>query len=103
MTTQVYGASDDLIEIEGDIRGEHADYGLSKKSTYVILSDGTILSVHYGKEIGAIWQILVIRKGKLLDKIETCIDEDADRYSDTAYFFDGIEWAYVAENIIEIK
>ena len=42
--TKIYGASDDLIEIEGDYMGEQAVNNSSKK-TYLIASDGTILSV----------------------------------------------------------
>ena len=103
MSTEVYGASDDLIEVEGDIVGEHCDTNLSNKPCFVILSDGTILSIRYGKEIGAIWEITVIRKGWLLIKVDTCIDEDAPRYSDTAHFDSGIEWAYAANAIAEIK
>lgn len=48
MSTKIYGASDDLIEFEGDVR------------------------------------------------IDQCVDEDADMYSDVAHFKDGLKWAYAA-------
>ena len=94
MTTNVYGSSDDLIEFEGDVSGEVCHYGTDEHKTGVLLafSDGTLLDVRYGKPQGGIWEINVLRKGELLIKIESCIDEDADIYSDVATFADGLKW-----------
>ena len=91
MSTKIYGCSDDLIEFDGDVHGEVCnDKGL------IICSDGTVLSIKYGKPDLAVWQIIPIRQGKLLIGTDQCFDEDADPYSDAAYFKDGLKWAYVA-------
>lgn len=92
MATEVYGASDDLIEIDGDIRAEGGtDNGM------VIFNDGTVLIVSYGKAGQGIWRVECLHAGELFDRIEECDDEDAERYSDTAHLKDGAKWAYIAK------
>ena len=41
MTTKIYGTSDDLIEVEGDIYDEIGAYEAQDKG--ILLSDGTVL------------------------------------------------------------
>ena len=98
MPTKVYGASDDLIEFDGDVSGEIGNYGTddSEHGELIILSDGTLLEVKYGKADMAIWGITVINKGPLLKEVIPCSDEDADPHSDIAIFNDGLKWAYGA-------
>lgn len=91
---RVYGASDDLIEVEGV--GEHGCYADAEKGVYVFLSDGTDLLVRYGKEIGAIWAIEVLAKGSAFERLDVCLDEDAEIYSDVAHFREPIRWAWAA-------
>lgn len=95
MATEIYGRSDDLIEVRGDQEGEVGFYG-DGEAALVVCSDGTILEIYYGKGSLAVWGINLIRKGDLYDRIEPCHDEDADRYSDTAHFYEGLEWVHVA-------
>lgn len=96
--TKVYGASDDLIEFEGDFTGEVGSYGTDDKEhgVLVIVSDRTILEVKYGKGGAAIWEVKLLAQGSLFQKIEPCTDEDADPYSDVALFDDGVKWAFAA-------
>lgn len=99
MMTKIYGASDDLIEFEGDFRGEYGCYGTADEDNagvMLIFSDGTILNVKYCLRIPGVWGIDLLKKGELFDSIDPCIDEDGDPYSDIAYFRDGIKWAYAA-------
>lgn len=97
MTTKVYGASDDLIEFEGDVTGE-ADHYSDTDEALAICSDGTVLSLRYGKGGAGIWAITLVRKGHCFACIDLCDDEDAAVYSDMAYFREGLEWAYVARD-----
>lgn len=99
MSTKVYGSSDDLIECDGDVRGEVGHYGTDENEhgDLLIFSDGTILEIKYGKLDRGIWGLNLISKGFLFEKIEPCMDEDADPYSDVAYFKDGLKWAYCAK------
>ena len=105
MATQVYGTSDDLIEVDGDTRGEVGCYGSDEKEkgVLIILSDGTLLDVKYGKGGKAIWGVQLLKRGLLFDRIEQCTDEDADLYSDVAYFKNGIKWAYAGKEWEEVK
>jgi hypothetical protein len=91
--TRVYGRSDDLVEFEGELRGEIGCYGSGddgKLGVLVAFSDGTILAVRYGKPVGeGIWAIDVLRQGELFDRLEVCTDAEADPYSDQVFFKDG--------------
>jgi len=93
MGTKIYGASDDLIEAEGDVCAEH---GGGEDEFLLTCSDGTVLTIKYGKGGLGIWAIQLVNQGTLLNRIEVCDDEDADVYSDVAYFDDGLKYVYVA-------
>lgn len=98
MATRVYGCSDDLIEVDGDVRGEVGYYDSSEESScMLVMSDGTLLRVWYGKPSGGIWNVQLVHAGALFDRIEQCTDDDATPYSDVAYFRDGMKWAYAAK------
>lgn len=96
--TKIYGASDDLVEFEGDFSGEVGSYGTDdrEKGVLVVVSDGTILEVKYCKNTPGVWGISVLNKGSLFDGIEVCTDSDADIYSDVVTLRDGVKWAYAA-------
>ena len=92
MSTKVYGASDDLIEFEGDVRGEVNH--ISEHVCKVTMSDGTELLVKYGKpDHGGVWWVRLETAGPLFDHIDECFDEDATPYSDVAYFKSGLTGA----------
>lgn len=99
MSLRVYGCSDDLIELEGDIRDEAGYYGSDKdEPAFLFLSDGTVLAIWYGKDDRGIWAIEVRERGTLFERLDPCTDEDATPYSDVAHFKDGVEWAYFAKD-----
>lgn len=104
MSTIIYGRSDDLIEIEGDIYDEIGCYGtdIRERGVLIVGSDGTAIEVKYAKGGMAIWGISLLRQGPLFERIEPCTDEEATPYSDIAYFKDGIKsfsspqgWEYI--------
>jgi hypothetical protein len=99
MKTKVYGASDDLIEFQGDVYGEVGCYGTDEDEhgVLVIFNDGTLLEVKYGKADMGIWGITVIKEGDLFEHLQICSDEDSDPHSDIALFKDGLKWAYAAK------
>jgi len=101
MATKIYGASDDLIESEGDVGGE---VGHSADSSVLIfLSDGTVVTMRYGKADLGIWAIDLIVEGALFERLESCSDENADPNSDVLFLRDGIKWGYVATEWEKIK
>ncbi len=98
MSTRIYGTSDDLIEFEGDVSGEIGCYGTDDAPHGVLLvcSDGTLLEVKYGKLDMAMWGVVLVKAGSLFDRIDPCVDKDADPYSDVAHFHAGLKWAIAA-------
>ena len=93
--TRIFGASDDLIEMEGGYNAEHGEYGTDSDSPCVMfLSDGTVLALVYAPSDKAIWKIDVKEKGSLFDRLEPCTDEDAEPHSDVVHMKPGIRWAY---------
>lgn len=75
MSLKVYGASDDLVEVEGDIREEFNPSG--NGPSYLAVSDGTVLRIIYD----GIWHIDRIKVGASSIKKHNATDEDKD-YSD---------------------
>ena len=94
--TRVFGQSDDNVYLEGEYEGQYSSYktASTKKGILLIFSDGSILQIRYGKAELAIWGINLVRKGSLFDRIDYCNDDDADIYSDIAYFKEGISFVY---------
>ena len=98
MGTRIYGTSDDLIEVDGDVRGEHCD-----DHAFLFLSDGTILEVSYPKGELAIWEVKPIQVGSLFLTVEPCFDEDNSPYSDIALFAEGLKWVYATSGIEKVE
>lgn len=97
--TTIYGTSDDLIEFEGQFRGEVGAYGTDEgEGVLVIVSDGTLLNVKYGKGGQGIWGISVLKKGTAYAGFEPCDDEEADIYSDIVTLRGDIKFAYASRD-----
>lgn len=105
MSTKIYGASDDLIEFDGDYSGEVGCYGTDdwEHGVLVVVSDGTVLEVKYGKCGRGIWGVALLRRGSLFVGIEQCDSEDARPHSDVATFDAGVKWAYAATKWEEVR
>lgn len=80
---KVYGASDDLVEIEGSKypNDEIGCYGADVQIEFV---DSTVIQVHYGKDndTKGIWSITILHKGSAYQDLLVCEDENARIYSD---------------------
>jgi hypothetical protein len=99
MKTKIYGASDDLVEIEGDVYDEHGCYD-HKRPIKISVSDRTEATIFYDGE----WTIDVKLAGsKLIEKVVSVGDEGkhtgnalgCTSYSDVMIFEDGIEWVKI--------
>lgn len=98
--TTIYGTSDDLIEFEGAFSGEVGAYGTDDedKGVLIVISDGTLLEVKYGKGGQGIWGITVLKKGAAYDSFEPCDDEEADIYSDVVTLRGEVKFAYASRD-----
>lgn len=86
MSITVYGSSDDLIEVEGDIREEFT-YRMSPitdegAGDLLAFSDGTILRIAY--TAAGVWRITQVALGTSSLGIEQAPEGDEDNYSDRA-------------------
>ena len=99
--TTIYGASDDLIELDGAIDGEVYCYN---SQALVIFDSGAALLVHYDDE--GIWRIRSV--GVQLVTITRCEDRDGytgpdgDVYSDLATV-GGATIAYAATGAERVR
>lgn len=78
---RIYGASDDLVEIEGSEYQEN-EIGCYEAKVRILFEDGTVIRVGYPKECGAVWWIEIEQTGDAYKTIHYCNDEDAEIYSD---------------------
>lgn len=78
---KVYGASDDLVEIDGSSYKED-EIGCYDSDVRITFVDGTVIRVHYGKSGKGIWEISVELSGDAGYYLAVCDDEDAEIHSD---------------------
>lgn len=81
---KIYGASDDLIEIDGDICEEF--YALPNQTNEIICSDGTVIALDYGDE--GSWTVSVMRCAKADITIRQGTAQECD-YSQVATLDDA--------------
>lgn len=90
----IYGASDDLIEVEGDIHEEFSWPGWklgggSEESALLAVSDGTILRVRY--DVEGCWRIERIAVGAAIYQ-HTPATSPKDDYSDRVTLTGDVTW-----------
>lgn len=71
----ITGASDDLIEIDGDIREEFNVYLNDDQESYLSISDGTLLRVIYDED--GIWRFTPVVAGSaFMSKQDGIVSDD---------------------------
>jgi hypothetical protein len=102
-TVTVYGASDDLIEVEGVV-SEEFNPPLSHETdedhpSYLAFSDGTVLRVHYDSD--GVWRIVRVARGdSRFEKFEPVGDE----YTDRVTLHDGdITWCVFGGRFVKAR
>src|SRR5712691_13232507 len=88
-TVTIYGASDDLIEIEGDINEEFTLED-EDEGDLLAVSDGTILRINYMND--GVWRIALVQRGTSEVAVEQAPEGDEDNYSDRATITGEIAW-----------
>lgn len=86
---RIYGASDDLIEVEGDIRDEFP-YSDAEAGDLLAFSDGTILRIAY--TTSGVWTISLVRRGRCEYDLRQAPEGVDDDYSDVALLRGDITW-----------
>lgn len=85
----IYGASDDLIEVEGDVE-EEFNPPPDEATGILAFSDGTVLRVEYTND--GIWRVTPLFKGTATISIVQAASEDDDNYSDRATLEGDVRW-----------
>lgn len=75
MSLTVYGASDDLVEVEGDVREE---FNPGDGPSYLAVSDGTVLRITYDGQ----WHISCVAVGTAEYTHDVATAEDGDPRED---------------------
>jgi hypothetical protein len=92
----VTGASDDLIEIDGDLREEFSVYQEDDDASILAFGDGTVLSVVYDKR--GIWRVCRLVTGSAkFSKIEG--DAEADTF-DVATLDGDLRWCVLGTELV---
>lgn len=90
----VYGYSDDLIEVEGDIREEFGA-GIDDDGELLAFSTGVLLRITYTKD--GVWRINAL-SGVDKVKIVQAPAGDEKNYSDRATIEGPVKWILQGEN-----
>ena len=99
MKVKVYGASDDLIELDGDLREElnphrHADDDFA----YLAFGDGTVLSVTYAKD--GCWRVKRVCVGAAHYEKKEAEGADTDSYSDIVTLDGDLKYCVFGDQIV---
>jgi hypothetical protein len=97
MSITICGASDDLIEVEGDIV-EEFDVGVVNDEWLVACSEGTVLRI--ANKTGE-WRITPVAHGSGVLAIRQCPEGDEDDYSDRATIDADIAWVVLGSEIAQ--
>lgn len=92
MATKIYGASDDLIEIDGDVYEEFGAWSHDQDAQYVAFSNGVLLRIQYTDDGDGIWRITPVSGPTDSVTIAQCAVDDPDHYSDVATITDPLAW-----------
>lgn len=103
-TTTVYGASDDLIEVDGQIREE---FNVIDEPRYLAFSDGTVLRIEYTSD--GCWAVDQRAKGSCtIEKVHDATDDDDEprrpdgtpTYSDVVVLTGDISWVVCGADFV---
>ncbi len=94
MDITVYGASDDLIEIDGAIREEfgYDDYddNSDHNGDLLAFSDGTVLRIR--RDHAGVWRITPAARGAADLRVDQAPEDDDDNRTDRATLTGDIRW-----------
>ena len=105
MEIKVYGASDDLVEIDGDFSEEFSCYG-QDEGMVLAFGDGTVLSVKY--DDSGEWRLARLVAGSAKFDHAPSLGPDGDNhpggetgYSDLVTLKGDLGWVLMAKNPVE--
>jgi hypothetical protein len=98
--TIIYGSSDDLVEVNGQIDAEYENYTLAKRGIPFEFSDETKGTITYNGD----WKIKIEKQGSLFQELRPNVGDNGKHndlafkctsYSDVLILKDGILWVKI--------
>lgn len=99
MTLRIYGASDDLIEVEGDIAEEFSATDTRGGVDYLAFSDGTVLQIKYDND--GVWRIALVARGVATFAKVEAPENDESNYSDEVTLTGDFAWVAHATEVVQ--
>jgi hypothetical protein len=96
---EVYGSSDDLVELEGAISEEFTYDGNDEEGCLLAFSNGVVLRIKYGDQ--GVWRITPVAGGPVA--ITQAPEDDESNYSDRALVAGEIAWVVFGSSIAKAK
>ncbi len=101
-TVTIYGCSDDLVKVEGDLDEEfNPDERDGKTEMMLAFGDGTIIDVTYD-DFG-IWRITRGIAGSAFFEKDEDPGDDENRYSDRVTLTGDLRWVVTGERVVVNK
>jgi hypothetical protein len=83
---KIYGASDDLIEVDGDLCAEFPVTDTGDDGVLLVASNGVVLRIRYR----TCWRLDLVTGAGV--EIVPCPEDDETNYSDVATITDPLSW-----------
>jgi hypothetical protein len=98
----IYGASDDLIEVEGDIREEYYARDAGDMANAVVFPDGSVVAIEYTP--AGVWRIGLERQGAgtTVEHVRAPEDDD-DNYSDRVTLKSDQPFRWAVHCLVEVE
>lgn len=100
MGVVVYGASDDLIEVEGDVTEEFLPDKDEDSGTLLAFSNGTVIRVSYSP--AGVWRISPVAGAENVVVVQAP-EDDEDNYSDRATVTSDVTWVVAGNQFARNK
>ena len=95
--TTVYGASDDLIEVDGALSEE---FSATDDSAVLAFSNGVVLRIEYDRD--GIWRVRPLAGASRVTVTVAPTDDD-DNYSDRAVIHEEVVWVVRGTEFVKQK
>lgn len=96
----ITGASDDLIEVDGDIREEFT-YNNDEDGDLLAFSDGTVLRIQFSD--WGVWRITTVARGSASLAIDQQPEDQEEEGTDKATLDGDIRWVVHGLRIEQVK
>ena len=99
-TIIISGASDDLIELEGDIREEYSPNN-DEEQTLLAFNDGTVIGVKYADD--GCWRLNRLQKGTADYSKKEADGTDTDNYTDRVTLKGDLKWCVLGSAMAKVS